>query len=191
MEKANKIRLFLAIAVVLIASFVVVTVALRMHRGGAPKKAVEKLPVQVDVSLKRIHYTETRQGKKRWDLSAQRAEYNRGRDVTALFDVKLVLAGPPSLGEFTVSADRADYQNSSQDVTLAGNVRGVSAKGLRFSAPEVRYLAGLSRLETAQRVLFEDGGLQLEGVGMEFDTQTQKLKLLKDVSAVYRPQGKR
>ena len=191
MEKANKIRLFLAVVVVLAASLLVVTVLLRMHRGGAPKKAVQKLPVQVDVSLKRVHYTETRQGVKRWDLSARRADYNRDRDVTSLTDVTLVVAGPPSLGELTVSADRADYQNATQNVTLLGNVRGVSAKGLRFFAPQVRYLAGRSRLETAERVRFQDGGLELEGVGMEFNTQTQQLKLLKDVNAVYRPQGKR
>ena len=191
MHKVNNIRLFLAIAAVLAALLVVATIAFRMQKADAPKLSVRKLPVQVDLSLKGLHYTEVKQGVKQWDLSAERAEYNKKSDTTSLIGVKLVIAGGPGYGELQVSADRADYHNASRDVTMTGNVHGQSSKGTDFSTSRLTYVAARSRLETAEPVRFRDAGLELQGVGMEFHTQTSKFKLLKDVSAVYRPRGAR
>ena len=191
MQKANNIRRFLATVALLASVLVIATIAFRMHQGNSPPAEVRKLPVQVDVSLQRVHYTETTQGVKRWDLSADRAEFNKQNDVTALFGVRLLVAGGAATGELRVTAERADYHNASRNVTLVGNVRGQGSKGLQFFAPRVNYLAARSRLETNERVRLVDAGLELEGVGMEFDTQTRRLRLMKDVSAVYRRQGMR
>jgi lipopolysaccharide export system protein LptC len=191
MHKVNNIRRFLAIAAVSAALLVVATVALRMHKGGSPKLSVRKLPVQVDLSLKGIHYTEEKQGVKRWDLSAERAEFNKKTDTTSLVGVRLLIAGGPGVGELEVRADRADYHNGTKDVALVGNVQGQSRKGMEFSTSRLTYVAARSQLETAEPVRFRDAGLELQGVGMQLHTQTRKFKLLKDVSAVYRPQGGR
>jgi LPS export ABC transporter protein LptC len=191
MHKLNNIRRFLAILASLAALFVVATIAFRMQQEGAPARGVRKLPLQVDVSLQRVHYTETKQGVKRWDLSADRAEFNRQTDTTSLTGVRLVIAGGKSTGELHVTADRADYHNKTKDVFLAGNVHGKSASGIEFSASRLTYVAARSQLETSEAVRFSDQGLLLEGVGMEFQTQTRRLKLMRDVSAVYRPQGAR
>ena len=191
MHKLNNIRRFLAILASITALLVVATIAFRMHRGGAPALKVPKLPLQVDVSLQRVHYTETRQGVKRWDLSAERAEYNKDTDSTTLSGVRLVVAGKGASGDLQVTADRADYRNATRDVVLAGNVRGTSGSGMEFTTTRVTYVAARSQLETAEAVRFQDKGVLLEGVGMEFQTQTRRLRLMKDVSAVYQAQGAR
>jgi LPS export ABC transporter protein LptC len=191
MHKLNNIRRFLAIAAALASLLVIATILVRMQKGETPKLAVRKLPVQVDVSLQKVHYTEVKEGVKRWDLSADRAEYNKQTDTTSLVGVRLVVAGGAGMGEMQVTADRADYRNDSRDVTLIGNVQGQSSKGIKFSTSRMTYVAARSQLETAQPVRFIDAGLELEGVGMEFHTQTRKFKILKDVSAVYRPEGGR
>ncbi|HEY5512030.1 MAG TPA: LPS export ABC transporter periplasmic protein LptC [Geomonas sp.] len=191
MYKLNNIRRFLAIVASLAALFVVATIAFRMQRGGAPARRVPKLPLQVDVSLQKVHYTETKHGVKRWDLSADRAEFNRQANTTSLTGVRLVVAGRAAAGELLVTADRADYDNKTRDVVLQGNVHGQSGSGIEFSTSRVTYVSARSQLETNEPVRFKDKGLQLEGVGMEFQTQTRKLKLMRDVSAVYRPQEAR
>ena len=191
MHKLNNIRRFLAIAAVLASLLVIATIAFRMQKGDAPKPGVAKLPVQVDVALQKVHYTETWQGVKRWDLSADRAEYNKQTDLTSLTGVRLLIAGDQAGGDMQVTADRADYQNGKRDVTLIGNVRGKSSKGISFSTSRVTYVAARSQLETSEPVRFTEAGLELEGVGMEFHTQTRRVRLLKDVRAVYRPQGAR
>jgi LPS export ABC transporter protein LptC len=191
MQKANKIRRFLAIVAVLTSVLVIGTIAFRMHQAGAPKPMVPKLPVQVDVSLQRVHYTETKQGIKRWDLSADRAEFNKKLDVTELYGVRLVISGSAALGELQITADRADYHNDTRDVTLLGNVQGHGSKGLEFSTSSVDYIAARSLMQTSKPVRFVNAGLELQGVGMEFHTDTRRLRLIKDVNAVYRQQGKR
>ena len=191
MQKLNNIRRFLATLAVLASLLLIATIAFRMHKASSPKAGVRKLPVQVDVSLQKVHYTETSHGVKRWDLSADRAEFNKQSDVTVLFGVRLLIAGGAHTGELQITAERADYNNATRDVTLYGNVHGQGSKGMRFSASRVSYVAARSRLETPERVRLVDTGLELEGMGMEFDTQTRRLKLMKDVSAVYRPGGKR
>lgn len=191
MHNLNKIKRFLAILAALATLLVIATVVFRMRQGGSPKKGVAKLPVQVDVSLQKVHYTETKGGVKRWDLSADRAEYNRTNDTTSLLGVRFVVTGGGETGDLKVTADRADYHNATRDLTLLGNVHGVTGKGMEFSAPRVDYQAASSLLKTGERVRLVDDRLELEGVGMEFQTQTRRFKLLKDVSAVYRPQGGR
>jgi LPS export ABC transporter protein LptC len=191
MYKLNNIRRLLVILASLTALFVVATIAFRMHQGGAPALKVPKLPLQVDVSLQRVHYTETKQGVKRWDLSADRAEYNKASDSTTLSGVRLIVTGKGATGDLQVTADHADYHNGTRDVLLSGNVHGQSGSGIDFTTSRVTYVAARSQLETKEPVRFVDSGLLLEGVGMEFQTQTRKFKLLKDVSAVYRSQGAR
>jgi LPS export ABC transporter protein LptC len=191
MHKVNNIRRFLATAAVLSSLFVIATIAYRMQHEASPKKGVRKLPLQVDVSLQKFRYTETSQGVKRWDLTADRAEYNKQKDMTSLTGVRLTVAGAKEIGELHVAADRADYNNATRDVTMSGNVHGQSSKGLEFSAPRVTYLAAKSLLQSSERVQLKDAGLELDGIGMEFQTQSRRFKLLKDVNAVYRPQGVR
>jgi LPS export ABC transporter protein LptC len=191
MHKLNNIRRFLATAAVLSSLFVIATIAYRMQQQSAPKKGVPKLPVQVDVSLQKFRYTETVKGVKRWDLTADRAEYNKQRDTTTLTGVRLTVAGNKGVGEMQVAADRADYNNATRDVTLSGNVHGQSSKGLEFSVSRVHYLASKSLLTSSEQVHLKDAGLELDGVGMELETQSRRFKLMKNVSAVYRPQGGR
>lgn len=191
MHKINNIRRLLVVVASLATLFVAGTIAFRMHRASAPERKVPKLPLKVDIALQGVHYTETRQGVKRWDLSAQKAEYNKDSDSTTLSGVRLVVFGNAQIGELTVSAERADYKNATRDVTLSGNVHGKSTTGMEFSTPSVSFIAAKSQLRTAERVRFSDGGLHLEGVGMEFQTQTRRLKLMKDVTALYQPRGVR
>ena len=191
MHKFNNIKRFLGLLALVASLLVVATILFRMQGEGVPKLSVRKLPVQVDISLQKFHYTETKQGVKKWELSAERAEYNKKSNVTTLTGVRLIVAGAVSTGDLKISADRAQYHNGTRDVTLAGNVNGASGKGLSFSTSRVTYVAARSQLETGERVRLADAGSELEGVGMEFHTQTRRFKLKKDVSAVYRQRGGR
>ena len=189
MHNFNNIKRFLGILAIAATLLVIATIVFRMQKESAPKLSVRKLPVQGDISLREFHYTETKQGVKRWELTAEKAEYNKKADKTLLTGVKLAVAGGGAAGALQVIADRAEYDNDTRDVAMIGNVRGESEKGMRFSTSAVTYVAARSRLETAERVRISDAGSELEGVGMEYQTQTRKFRLMKDVSAVYRPQG--
>ena len=80
------------------------------------------LPKNIDVSLQKIHYTETKSGVKKWDLLADKAEYDRAGDVVRMSGIRLdvALAGKP--GEVILTSARADYFTRTRDVVLTGNV---------------------------------------------------------------------
>ena len=92
MLKLNKIRRFLAIVVVLAAGGLAVTIVVKLYatRGGDHKTA--RLRPAADASLQKIRYTETKQGRQQWELTAEKAEYGKDADVTRLSGVRLVVA---------------------------------------------------------------------------------------------------
>lgn len=190
MHNFNNFKRFLGILAVVASLLVIATIVFRMQQEVAPKLSVRKLPLQVDVSLKNFHYTETKQGLKHWELTAERADYNKQADITYLSGVEMLVHGKGGLGDLRITSQRAEYHNATRDIALIGNVQCKSAKGYGFSAPRVNYVAARTLLETSDRVRLTDIGSELEGTGMEYYTQTRKFRLFKDVSAVYRPGGK-
>lgn len=184
MRKLNHIRRFLAIAIVLAGTIIVAVISMKVHRNNRSVEPPPRLPGNVDVSLKEIHYTETQNGVKKWDLVADKAEYDKGRDVARLTGVRLIIAGTDKTGTIQLTADRADYDNSSKNITLVGNVVARSRSGLEVvAADSVTYVAAASLLKSAGRIRINDGNLAVDGVGMEFRTDTKGLKLLSDVNA--------
>jgi LPS export ABC transporter protein LptC len=191
MLKLNNIRRFLAFSIVMAVVSVTVAIALKVHRGKIPAETLSRLPGTIDVAMQKIHYTETRNGLKKWDLLADQAAYDKEREVVHLTGVRLLVAAGGKMGDITLTADRADYDSRSKDVKLVGNVEAKSVSGLKFTTTSVTYLAERSMIKTADRVMLSDGQLTVDGVGMELMTATKDLRIMKDVTAtVTRGAGK-
>lgn len=190
MIKVNKIRHILALVIVLATLYVAVTLALKLGTGDKKKEGLPALPRNVGISLSSIHYTETKNGIKQWDLFAEKGEYDKARDVTVLSGVRLVLHERGKSGDITLVADRADYFNASKDVALSGNVVAKSESGMEFATGQATYKADRSVVVTDDRVRFTDGTLSVTGVGLEFFVKTRQVRVLSDVTATVAP-GKR
>jgi LPS export ABC transporter protein LptC len=189
MIKSNKIRQLLALFVIVTSLSVAAAIAVKLYRGRGTAEMFRKLPRNIDVSLQKIHYTETREGMKKWDLVADKAEFDKKRDVTHLTGVRLVVAGSGTTGEITLTAPVADYHNLSKDVTMDGEVVAKSASGMEFTTSNVTYVAASSLITTPSRVIFTNGKLTLEGVGMEFKPATKNVRILNNVTATIMPRA--
>jgi LPS export ABC transporter protein LptC len=187
MQKLNKIRQLLALTIVVASVSLVVAIILKVTRLRGPAEVLPRLAKNVDVSLQKIHYTETKQGVKQWDLVADKVEYDKGREITSLAGIRLVVAGNGQTGDITLTADRGEFFNQSKDVQLSGNVVARSASGMEFTTSQATYRADRSMIESSARVRFTDGKLTLEGVGMELMTVTKNLRIQRDVTADIRP----
>lgn len=141
----------------------------------------------VDMALNRIHYTENRDGMKKWELEADRGEYDREGKRARLAGVRMVIVGDRSLGDIALRAEQADYDITGKTVELTGQVVAQSASGLEFATERIRYIDGRSLLETADRVRFASGNLQVVGIGMEFRTDTRQARILHQVEAHFAP----
>lgn len=190
MVKANKIRHILALVIVLATLYVAVSLALKLGVGGKKKEGLPALPRNVEISLSKIHYTETKNGIKQWDLFAEKGEYDKARDVTRLSGVRLVLHERGKRGDITLVSDQADYFNASKDVKLSGNVVAKSESGMEFTTGQAFYQSNRSVVITDDRVRFTDSGMSVTGIGMELFVKTRQVRILRDVTATVTP-GKR
>ncbi len=189
MIKTNKIRQLLALFVIVTSLSIAAAIAVKLYRSRETADMLRKLPKNIEISLQKIHFTETRDGVKKWDLVADKADYDKKLEVTHLSGVRLVVTGDRSTGEITLTAPRADFHNTTKDVRLDGDVVAKSASGMEFTTSNVSYVAARSLIKTSSPVKFSDGKLTLEGVGMEFKPETKNVRILNRVVANIRPRG--
>lgn len=185
MVNPSKIRQLLALVIVFASLALAAAIALKTFRGMRSGPILPGLPKNIDVALQKIHYTETKNGKKKWDLLADRAEFDKTRDVIRLSRVRLdvALSGKPE--SIVLTAAEADYHTGTKNVELIGGVVARSSSGMEFTTERVDFDSSRSLLHTADRVKFSDGNLKVEGVGMDLMVDTRILKINTQVTASY------
>jgi LPS export ABC transporter protein LptC len=183
----GKIRQILALVIIAATLAIAGAIGLKAYRGMRSGPLLPKLPKNIDVSLQKIHYTETKGGVKKWDLVADKAEYDKVNELIRLGVIRFEVGGAGKERELVLTADRGMYQTVSKNVDLLGNVVAKSASGMVFTTGQAAYAAARSMVHTADRVKFSDGSLTVEGRGMEFLVEEKKMKILHDVTASFIP----
>jgi len=187
MINPGKIRQILAIAIIAAVLAIASAIALKAYRGMRSGPVLPSLPKNIDVSLQKIHYTETKDGVKKWDLVADKAELDKVEDVVRLSGIRLEVAVGGKTGDIVLTSDRANYFTKSKNVDLLGNVTAKNASGMEFTTARASYLANKSLIRTVDKVRFSDGSMKLQGTGMEFKVETRMLKIFKDVTVDFVP----
>jgi len=184
MIKSNKIRQLLALFIISASLALVVGIALKIYKGRLLKELPRKLPKNIDISLKKVHLTETSEGVRKWDLVAEKAEYDKVKETTRLTGgVRLIITGDGTTGDVTVTAPSADYKNNSKDIIMFGDVLAKSASGMEITAKGAEFIAERNVIVSSGRVRFTDGKLTLEGIGMEFRLLSRDFRILSGVTA--------
>ncbi len=187
MVNQAKIRQLLALVIIVAVLALAAAVALKAYRGMRSGSVLPSLPKNIDVSLQKIHFTETKDGGKKWDLLADKAEYDKAGEIVRLTGIRLELTSGGKIGDVVLTSQRGDYHTRSKNVELIGDVVAKSSSGMEFSTERIAYIAARSMLKTAERVKFADATLAVTGVGMEFMVDTKRLKIMEQVEASYTP----
>ena len=183
MLKPKKIRLLLAIAIVMAGLFLIVTIILKVEQVKPLVKRPANLPLNVEMALNKAHYSEIKDGAKKWDLFADQTLFDKEKEAFHLKGVRLILVAEAGIGDIVLIADQADYYSKSKNVYLSGNVIAKSDSGMQFSSEKVAYIADKDLIRTDDPVKFSDSRIRLRGVGMELKTSTRDVRVMKDVTA--------
>lgn len=183
MLKPNKIKQLLALCIILIGTWLAVAIALKIHQPKGPVELLKKLPKNIDLSLQKIHYSEIKNGGKRWDLLADKVDYDKSKDYTSFKKINMVIFGKEKDGTVTLAADSANYHNKTGDVELIGNVSAGNDSGMKFTTGHIRYISSRSLVQTDDHVAYTYGNLVVEGTGLELMLKTKRVRVLKNVTA--------
>ena len=114
-----------------------------------------------------------------WTLNASRADIIEGSDRVKLNDVVLWVENK----DMTIYSPEGFYNMESRDLTLNGKIKAVT-KGYTIITESVEWNQSKGEIKTKEAVKIESKKFNVEGVGMEADSE-QKVRILKNVKATF------
>jgi LPS export ABC transporter protein LptC len=189
MGKLNKFRQILAAGIIVILAILSWSLYLKLPELRKKGVAVAHLPRNIDVSLRTVTYSETRDGVRKWVLEAQQADVAQKDNQIYLTKPHFLVYLQRQPGTVTLTAGRAVYDIKSRDVTLVDKVVAASDDGMNLETEKMFYHAGQSLLNTTDHVRIIHRNGIVEGDGMELQTVNGTVKLLRNVRATLKPGG--
>ena len=190
MRKLNKFRQILAAVIIVSVTTLAVALYLKLPDFRKKAAAVSRLPRNIDISIRNVTYSETRDGVKKWVLEAQQADVAQKDNQIYLSRPHFVVYLPRQPGTVTLTAGRAIYDIKTRDVTLNDKVVATSDDGMNVKTEKLFYDSGRSLLSTDDHVIIKHRNAAVEGDGMELHTMNGTVKLLRNVSATLNPGGR-
>lgn len=190
MLKSTYIRRILGF-VILVAAVATLVVIIRyfIDNSRKDKKSLSR-SLSTDLSMKTIHFTESSQNGKQWELFAQSGVYDKSKEKTSLEEIRFIVERGPKNGPVTVTAKQGNYLHSAKTVQLSGNVLAKTDDGMAFETPRINYDSARQTFSTKDKIKLTDAALTVEGVGMDLLVDKQQSIIRNQVEATVYP-GKR
>jgi LPS export ABC transporter protein LptC len=190
MKKKLNARSLLALALVVLSAALVLTVSRNLQRS-LPEELVTGEIGTADLALKKIDYTETRDGVARWTLQADSAAHQVGEGLTHIENIRLTFLDPQR-GDVVLTARQGTVVFDSREVTLVGDVQIEHAEGYTLTTERLRYHEADRLVETDAAVAMRSrAGMELTGRGLRFNVSDRRLHLLADVKGRLAGKGER
>lgn len=190
MPRSDYFRRILGLVILVAALATVVVIARYFIDSSRKDSKTVSSSFPADISMKTIHFTESQQNRKKWELFARSGSYDKQKETTSLEDVRFIVERDRKNGPLTVTARHGKYLHTPKTVHLDGDVRAVTEKGMTFETPQLSYDSSRQLFTTRERVRLTDEALTVEGTGMELSVDRQQAVVKNRVEATVYP-GKR
>lgn len=151
-------------------------------------KTEAPMPADVEQSMQGVHLIETSQGKKEWELWADKAVSLKDKDSWSLEKVKATFFGDNGV-EFNVVGKTGSVDTKTKDMTVDGDVVTRSSNGYVFRTESVVYQSSTRYLESPGAVEMQgpkdDNGhaMTLKGGKLNAALNDAQIHILNDVRA--------
>ncbi len=183
MDKRVSVRNVLAFAILGMVA-VLFVVIFRNYRGDMPEAIIEALPQNVDLSLKKVDYTETRNGVRRWQLIADSADYSVKNATTHIENIHMTFFDKKGMDEATLTARNGEMHTEKRDVTASGDVVVRTVNGYDFFSDSLLFSESDRKIRTDDPVRIVSSQMKVSGEGLEFDVDSHKYLLRSKVRAL-------
>ncbi len=140
----------------------------------------------VGVKMSGIHYSSTKDGQVEWVLDAKSATTYKGGEKTLFDAVRLVFyASDATTYKLTAKEGRVD--ESTGEVVVEGDVHVESLDGTySLKTDLLNYSSEMKRFETDRAIEIVASGMDVTGIGLMIDIDSEVLEVRKEVRAVLR-----
>lgn len=183
MVSSGKIRILLAILIILAIVGIVAAILPKGSRRTPADPVNLKLPQNIDVAMHNARFSEMRNGTTVWALVAENAEYDKGGEVAYLANIRMEFTRTRAADSIIVTAEKGEYSSKNNNVKLRGKVRVTTGTNARFATEAIDYLAAKSMFHTVEPVTFNHQRLALSAQGMELDVRDRKARFHKAIDA--------
>jgi LPS export ABC transporter protein LptC len=190
MPKSLHFRRILGFVIIFSALATIAVVILYFLNNAKKDKKTLAKSVSTDISMKSIHFIESHQNSKKWELFARSGIYDKPKEKTSLEDVRFIVERDIKNGPITVTAAHGEYRHTPKTVHLSGNVLAKTENGMTFETTEINYSTADKTFITKEKVRFTDAALTVEGVGLDLFIDRQQAVVKSRVEASVYP-GKR
>ncbi len=180
----NTLIFVTALAVVSLAAYIL------MMRGGGIGRDVAVNPSHIDsdaeIAIEQFHFTEREEGKRKWEIWAERAERFLGEARVHMEQVRVEYL--PKAGGWVHLAGRVgDYYEDERRVELSGDVEVETDSGYTLYAARLTWEEPEQRVVSEEPVRLVNAGYVLWGDRMVFRTDLQTLEVTGSVRTVITP----
>lgn len=183
------VRRMLAL-VILLAVMLLGLVVWRHLQQKPVQEVLDALPPEIDLALDDLNYTETENGRKRWTLVADRAEYLRAGNLVRLAPIQLTFYEAGAFGDLSLTADHGELQEDTRQVDIWGDVVIVGEGGERLQTESLRYQDQQRLLSTAAPIHYKATRMELTGVGLLINLEKNTMLVENDVRMLLLPEPK-
>jgi LPS export ABC transporter protein LptC len=183
MKQYFNIRNILAFFIIVGVGALIMTV-LRNQDRFSPGAVLETVKPEADLALQRIHYTETRDGIRRWTLEADSAKHDVGEGVTRIENIRVTFHPESGDGaDTTMTASQGTVRIEEGELSVQGNVVVHSPDGYTVETESLQYRESERQISTHAPVRLVSEGMEMTGNGMILNIQEQTFVLLANVQA--------
>lgn len=178
------------LALLILLSVVTLTTVIYRHlQQRSPEEILSMLPKDIDLALEDLHYTQNEDGRRRWTLDADKAEYQRDSSLAKLETVKLLIYNTGQFGDITLQANQGQLTQETRQVEVWGNVILATGRGDQLFTERLHYDDQIRQLSTEEPIRFLSPQLELTGTGLQIDIDQGRILVKDNVWTLLYPAG--
>jgi LPS export ABC transporter protein LptC len=182
MTRILSARNLLALVILILAGTLAVTVVRNFHWAD-PAEIVDSLPGNVDLSMKKVNYTETRNGIRRWTLAADSANQSMGQGLARIENIRMTFFDENGAEKATLTARSGELNTATHEVETRGDVVIKNTKGVALYTERLCYREGERLISGTDPVKLVFPTMEITGKGFHFHLQDNSFQVLSDVHA--------
>jgi LPS export ABC transporter protein LptC len=154
------------------------------------KEPTQESSASADLMLDRVHYIETREGVKEWELEAASARFYKDKNIALLENVKATYFGK-NQESYVLVGKKGKFNTQTKNIEVFDDVRIDSSDGYHMRTQSLWYQTEKKELSTGDWVEVRGPQLRMEGIGLVVDLERQRVKILHQVITTLFPMAQK